>query len=313
MSSSSATMPAPAPAQVSAPISTFQAFYWSVRRELWENRFVYIGPIALGVLFLAGFLISAFKLPGRMRGIGAISPNHLHDAVNLPYDFAAGLMMLATILISIFYCVDALHSERRDRSILFWKSLPVSDTTAVLAKATIPLIVEPLLTFVIAVAMQLMMLVISSVALAVSGISPASLWTHVPMLTMSGLLLYHLLAAHTLWPAPVYCWLLLVSGWARRAVFLWAVLPLIAIAGIEGLIFRTMHFAKLVGTRVIGGASNTEMASPGVFPTNPMVHITPGRYLLTPQLWIGLIIAAAFLFAAIRLRHSRGPVYPEQA
>src|SRR6185312_9302365 len=67
----------------------------------------------------------------------------------MPFEMAAGVLMLTIILISVFYCLDALHSERRDRSILFWKSLPVSDVTTVLAKASIPLIVLPLLAFVI--------------------------------------------------------------------------------------------------------------------------------------------------------------------
>ena len=74
--------------------------------------------------------------------------------------------MLTGIVVSVFYCLDALHGERRDRSILFWKSLPVSDLTTVLAKASIPLVILPLLTFAITVAMQWIMLLISSVSAA---------------------------------------------------------------------------------------------------------------------------------------------------
>ena len=58
----------------------------------------------------------------------------------------------------MFYCLDALYGERRDRSILFWKSLPVSDLTTVLSKASIPIVVLPLLTFAVTVATQLIML-----------------------------------------------------------------------------------------------------------------------------------------------------------
>ena len=77
----------------------------------------------------------------------------------------------------MFYCLDALHGERRDRSILFWKSLPVSDLTTVLSKASIPLVVLPLLTFAITVATQWLMLLLSSAVLLVSGQSVATLWT----------------------------------------------------------------------------------------------------------------------------------------
>ena len=81
-------------------------------------------------------------------------------------------------------------------------------------------------------------------------------------LQMSLLLLYHLLTAHALWPAPIYCWLLLVSGWARRATFLWAALPLVAIGGVEKIAFHTSHFAALVGSRLIGDAPTVALTSP---------------------------------------------------
>jgi ABC-2 type transport system permease protein len=64
------------------------------------------------------------------------------------------------------------------------------------------------------------------------------------------LTVYHTFTAHALWPLPIYCWLLLVSGWARRATFLWAVLPLVAIGGGELIVFRTWHFAGLVGVAI---------------------------------------------------------------
>jgi ABC-2 type transport system permease protein len=209
---------------------------------------------------------------------------------------------------SVFYCADALHGERRDRSILFWKSLPVSDLTVVLSKASIPLLILPVLVSAITAVMQFLMLLLSSIVLMGTGGSVATLWAHVPILQMSTLMLYHVLTAHALWPAPVYCWLLLVSGWARRATFLWAVLPIIAIGGLEKIAFNTSHFAAMVGRRFIGGTTSIASASPDVFPTNPMTHITPAAFLATPGLWVGLLVAAAFIAAAIRLRRYQGPI-----
>jgi ABC-2 type transport system permease protein len=125
---------------------------------------------------------------------------------------------------------------------------------------------------------------------------------------MSLLMLYHILTAHALWPAPVYCWLLLVSGWARRAPFLWASLPLVAIAGVEKIAFHTQHFATLVGDRLIGSSAPTGYLPADIFPTDPMTHIMPGSFLSSPGLWIGLALAAAFLAAAMRLRRYQGPI-----
>jgi ABC-2 type transport system permease protein len=285
-----------------APIPATRVLYWSVRRELWENRSVYLAPLAVAAVALFGFSLSS------IAGIWE-KPLRLNPAQpQAPYDIAAGLMMLTGIVVSVFYCLDALHGERRDRGILFWKSLPVSDLTTVGSKAIIPLVILPLLTFAITVAMQWLMLLLSSAVLLVSGLSVTALWTNLSFLRMSLLLLYHVLTAHALWPAPIYCWLLLVSGWPRRATFLWAALPLVAIAGVEQIAFHSWHFAALVGSRLIGAAPTVAMTSPDMFPTDPMTHITPAQFLINPGLWIGLAIAMAFLAAAVRLRRYREPI-----
>src|SRR5206468_6492294 len=129
----------------------------------------------------------------------ALDPAKQHELIGQPYSFVALLIMGTTFIVAVFYCLDALHGERRDRGILFWKSLPVSDLTTVLAKASIPLVILPLLTFAITVAMQWLMLLVSSAVLLVSGQSVTMLWTKLSFLRMSLLLLYHVFTAHTLW------------------------------------------------------------------------------------------------------------------
>ena len=285
-----------------AAMSVTRPLFWSIRRELWENRSIYIAPLAV-----AGAALFAFTLSS-IAGIWE-RPLRLNPAsLQTPFDMAAGLMMITGIVVSVFYCIDALHGERRDRSILFWKSLPVSDFTIVLAKASIPLVILPLLTVAITVALQWLMLLLSSVVVLASGSSVAPLWTNVSFFRMSWLLLYHVLTAHALWPAPIYCWLLLVSGWPRRAAFLWAALPLLAIAGVEQIVFHTWHFAALVGSRLIGAAPMAASTSPEMFPTDPMTHLAIGSFLSSPGLWIGLVVAAVFLAAAVRLRRYQGPI-----
>lgn len=291
-----------------AVMSLTRPMYWSVRRELSENRSIYLAPLAAAATAMFGFLVSLMGLPHRTGGLATLNPAHQHEWITQPYDITAGVMMATMILVTVFYCADALYGERRDRSILFWKSLPVSDRTTVLAKASIPFVVLPLITFAITVAMQIIMLLLHSAVLLASGRNVATLWTQLSVIQMWLLLLYHLLTAHTLWPAPVYCWLLLVSGWARRAILLWAILPIVVIAGVEKLVFQTSHFAALVGRRFIGDTPSVAFSPPGTFPMDPMTHITPGRFLSTPGLWIGLAVAAAFLAAAIRLRRHQGPI-----
>src|SRR6202140_5345961 len=126
--------------------SETRPMYWSVRRELWENRSIYIAPLVVAAVVLLGFLISTIHLQDKMRAALALDPMKQHELIERPYNFAALLLMGTTFVVAVFYCLDALHGERRDRSILFWKSLPVSDVTTVLAKASIPLVILPLFT-----------------------------------------------------------------------------------------------------------------------------------------------------------------------
>ncbi|MDQ6699774.1 MAG: ABC transporter permease [Acidobacteriota bacterium] len=228
------------PLEVTPPrvIPATRRMYWSLRRELWESRSIYIAPLTVAALILFGFSIGAIRLPDKMRAAMALNPAQQREVMEQPYSFAALLIMATTFVVGVFYCLDALHGERRDRSILFWKSLPVSDLTTVLSKASIPLVVLPLLTFSITAFTQWLMLLLSTAVLLVSGLSAATLWTHFSLFQMWLMLLYHLLAIHALWHAPIYGWLLLVSSWARRAVFLWAALPLLAIGVVEKIAFN---------------------------------------------------------------------------
>jgi ABC-2 type transport system permease protein len=280
-------------------------FYWSVRRELWENRSVYLAPIGMAAVFLFGFLISSFRLPGRSRSAAAISPEKLREVLVQPYDFAALLIMFVAFVVGLFYCLEALQGERRDRSIWFWKSLPVSDRIAVLAKASIAFLVLPLLTCAIVLVTELIMLAWSSLVLLGSGVSIAPLWTEVALPRRSGLLLYHMITVHMLWYAPIYAWLLLASAWARRLAFLWATLPLVAIGVIEKVAFNTAHFPALIQTRFF---SDPGVMVPGdAMPMDPSAHIMAAEFLSNPGLWVGLAVTALFLAAAMRLRRYRGP------
>ena len=283
-----------------------QLLYWSVRRELWENRSIYLAPLAASAVFLFGFLIGAFRLPSKMRAALALDPEAQRHAIAMPYDFAAGLMMATAMIVGVFYCLDALHGERRDRSILFWKSLPVSDVTTVLSKASIPLVILPLLTIVITVTTQFIMLLLGSAILLGNGMSVATYWTQLSLFQISLGLTYHLVTVHVLGHAPFYGWMLLVSAWARRAAFLWAFLPLLAIGFVEKIAFNTSYFAAMLGHQLSGGEEAVPM--PGRMPIDPGMQFTPAHFLVSPSLWIGLAVTAAFLFAAIRLRRNREPI-----
>jgi ABC-2 type transport system permease protein len=295
-----------------AALSETRPMYWSVRRELWENRSLYVAPLAVAAVYLFGFLISLIGLPHSMRELPALDLAHQRVELAMPYSHAAILLTLTAFLVGVFYSLDALHGERRDRSILFWKSLPVSDLTTVLSKASIPLVVLPLFLFALTVIVQLIMLLLSTTALLVSGVGAVTLWTHLPLFQMEWVLLYGLTVI-ALWHAPIYAWLLLVSGWARRATFLWALLPPLAIGVFEKIAFHTSYFGSLLQDRLFGFAPGAfDLKDKAGVPVDPhfipLSQLAPQRFLSSPGLWVGLIIAAALLAAAVRLRRYREPI-----
>jgi ABC-2 type transport system permease protein len=300
----------PESAGVSAPgysRSSTQPLYWSVRRELWENRSIYVAPLIVAVVVLFGFLVSTVGMPHRRQAVLSLDPAHQRAMIGMPYDVAAMMLIFTAFIVGVFYCLDALHSERRDRSILFWKSLPVSDFTTVLSKASIPFVVLPVIIFAVIVLVQFLMLLWSSAILLPSGLA-ATTWTRFNLFQQSVILLYSLIVI-ALWHAPIYGWALLISGWARRATFLWAVLPLLAIGVLEKFAFDTSHFASMLKDRVFGAADTAFAFQPhrGVA-IDSLVQLTPGRYLTTPGLWIGLAFAAAFVAIAVRQRRYQGPI-----
>jgi ABC-2 type transport system permease protein len=283
--------------------------YWSIRRELWENRSVYLAPLAVAALVLFAMSIhGTIRLPQRVRAAAASDGGGPRIKAVTPYAVAPAPIMFTTILVGMFYCLDALYGERRDRSILFWKSLPVSDRTAVLAKAAVPFVILPAIGFVLSVATMSVLMALGSVVLVVNGLRPTALWAEVGVVSEPLIMLYGL-AVHVLWHAPIYAWLLLISAWARRTPFLWAVLPPLAVVAAEHVAFRTAYFGAFLHYRLGGAMREAFILKGGKMENiNRLSQLDALGFLATPGLWIGLIAAALFLAAAVRMRRNREPI-----
>ena len=342
-----------------AALSPTRPFYWSVRRELWENRSLWIAPLVVAAVVLFGFTVSLFTAPTlttvhrtssftsdvagpaapaaptavttvqqttnatvavtidptqSARTGATMTPAQRAALAVLPYDFAAVALIVTLFIVAVFYCLGALHNERRDRSILFWKSLPVPDLTTVLAKAAVPVLILPPVVFVIAIVTQLIMLAMNAAALVAHGKSVGVLWANLPLGSLSLVLVYGLVTL-TLWWAPIYAWLLLVSGWAKRAPFLWAVLPPLLLALAEKIAFNTGHVASQISYRLLGSLqeafvipSKAALKAAGGFPNGGVPQLDPVNFLRTPGLWIGLAVAVALVAAAVWSRRYREPI-----
>lgn len=277
--------------------------YWSVRRELWENRSLYLAPLVGACIVLAGFVVALFRLPATLHS-GA--PNsQVQQAIETPYVAAAIILMGIDIVVAIFYSLDALYGERRDRSILFWKSMPVSDSTTVLSKAIIPILILPLVTFAVTVATQAVMLLGSAAVLAANGLSVSLFSDDLSLLAISRINFGHLVGFHGIWWAPLYAWLLLASAWATRLPFLWAALPPAAIVVIERVAFNTGHVSGLLQNYFFGSSEQTPTSGMHAM-TMEMMTVPVSDFFLSPRLWVGLVVSAVLLVGAVRLRRSQG-------
>ena len=288
---------------VSGTPSKVRPFYWSVRRELWENRSVYVAPLVIAAVALAGVMLSTIGLPHALRAIEAGDAKRALQLAG-PYSFVAFAVMATEFFVAVFYSLAALHSERRDRSILFWKSLPVSDLTTVLSKAAIPIAVVPFITVVVIIAAQILILVWMTLITLLNGLDPNLLWSHLGLAQMWVALPYGLFV-DALWTAPVYAWFILVSGWAKRMPILWAMVPFVVPAMFETGAFGTAYIGRFLGRRIFGGLSEAYGGNAGL---GGVLHLSPARTFSQPDIWLGLVFAAALLAAAVWLRRRSQPI-----
>ena len=287
------------------PASTVHPFAWSVRREIWEHRSVYIAPLIAAGLVLFGFLIRILHLKQTMMLLSQLKPEQQHGALAIPFAVAAVAICITGSIVAFFYCLGALYNERRDRSILFWKSLPVSNATAVLSKAAIPFVVLPVIMFAIIIAMHLIMLGVGSLALAATGQNAGLLWNAWPFFRMAVVLVYALVVM-SLWYAPIYGWVLFVSSWARSMAILWAVLPPLGLCLAEKIALDTSYLWSLLGYRLHGFVHEAIHVDPHTKDIpDPLSVLTPVHFLSAPGLWAGLAVGAALIAGAIWLRRSR--------
>lgn len=299
-------------AEATTPARPVRPFLWSLRRELWENRAVYLAPLVVALLMVASLLFGLRGLPKAVVTAAQAAPKD--PAVKMarlflamPFDGGAAAVIVASVIVAVFYALASLNGERRDRSILFWKSLPVSDRTAVAAKATVALVIQPVVAVVLIVAAHLVMLAAAAAVLSANGVSPALLWDRLHPVTMWLMLPYGLFF-NVLWWAPVVGWLMLVSAWAKRATFLWAVAPPLGLSLFEALALHTTHVWKFLNYRLDDGLRIFSVGGRGGAPIEDLSQVDPMPILTNPDLWLGLVFAAACFVACVQLRRRHDPI-----
>ncbi len=280
-----------------------------IRREFWEHRVLWIAPLSLAVLYI----ITCF-IPGALH-IGS-SGSLPGDATERAVVISLGIQLVFTffliVLMSVvvfFYLADCLYAERKDRSILFWKSLPVSDSITVLSKLLVALIVMPLAIWALALASNLIAFGILHLRFHDSRIVQTFIqWDTGSWLRLNAYLLMDVLVI-ALWYAPVAAYQLLISVWARSSVLVWTLLPPLALMLGERFLMGSWHVRDFLfyrlATGILQGSNRAFDSSPhdGIAAMIDRSNLLP--VLGNVNLWIGVGVAAVLVFAAIRIRRYR--------
>ncbi|WP_028103715.1 hypothetical protein [Pseudoduganella violaceinigra] len=313
---------------------------WLIQREYWENKgMLFWAPAIVGALmvsFTAVMLIIGNNMQARLHGdslshFNDMTMAHRHDMANA---YGAAFPMMGTPLyimmafLIFFYCLGALYDDRRDRSILFWKSLPVSDTNTVLSKAVTALLGVPLIIAAIAFVVSLSITLMVALALTFHGVNVFGDLMSSTNFWLSPFRMLSLVPVYMLWALPTVGWLLLVSSWARSKVFLWAVgTPLMSGAllawanhafsmGINIEWFFQQVVMRLLGSVLPGSwfifnesARRAMEHTPGM-ENDPALQIAQffGQAygsLSSPTLWVGAVAGVAMIGGAIWLRRWR--------
>ena len=287
-----------------------QYYSWLVRREFWENRAIWMVPAVIGVALTLAALF------GKVDIAALTSPDQLHTVGGMVLFAFGGTFFAVMNLYATWYLLDCLYSDRKDRSILFWKSLPISDTATVLAKLFTGLIAIPLVYFIAAdVSTLLIAFIVSVRARSTFG---NVLWHPDLWLQLQALWLY-LIVTTAIWYLPFTGYLIAISAWAKRAVMLWSVVPPLALYLLERWFFGTHRVGSVLADRTFDyltlafheSSDRTAWVTTVIdneslrTPESVWRLLNPVEFFSSPATWVGVLVGIGFIIVAIQLRLRR--------
>jgi ABC-2 type transport system permease protein len=303
-----------------------------IRREYWENKGAFrTTPLVIGGIYIAFLLMSIFTTTHidsdlytfreAVRVMGE-QPDVLRGTIM--YQGMLGSSVLFTVVMSFvvfFYLLGALYDDRKDRSILFWKSLPASDTLTIASKLITAMVLAPLTFLVVMILTHIIMAIIGSLMVLSADANPWTLFLSVVNPFKAWAMIAASWFAQSIWALPVYGWLLLVSAFAPRVPLLFATLPPLVFAILQTWIEFLRTFT--LKNNIVGVIGNWLFNSPAILTAE--VHDGHGEIalgvpltenfdhavtlanildrLFSVQMLAGLVIAAVFLAGALWLRH----------
>jgi ABC-2 type transport system permease protein len=295
-----------------------------VRREIWEHRSIWVTPAAVALvvtlLTIASFVAASGF--GEAKDMAIILASNVSDTERKAalIAFLIGntiVFLIAMWFLMIFYSLDALNAERKDKSILFWRSLPITDAETVVSKLLTAVIVIPMVTFAAVAVSQLINLILMSIWISAEGGSPGLLiWGSLPLFD-TWLATFIVLLAIPAWTSPLIGWFLFVSAWTKRGPFLTAFLPIAVLPILEYVIFRSSMLGDAIVNRfsmktmplfdldVFRFFDDHEFRSAAEENISLLALLDPGKFVSSIDLWLGMVVCGLFMTAAIYVRRYR--------
>lgn len=275
-----------------------------MRREFWEHRGLWLVPTIVAALLALSALVSVtFDFHGnRVPTLGA---EQQRMVLNMSQMMFALIIYVAAAFVVGFYALDCLYAERKDRSILFWKSLPVSDGMTVLSKFLVAVVAVPLLVLVLAIASQMLAFLIWELRVATGNAPDVVRWDAVAWLR-GVTVIFLITVLSSLWYAPVIAASMLLSAWIKKNPLLWSVLGPVLLVVFEYIVFRTGYVSSVIRYR--SGALWKVLAPHNGHSVDNMRILSDLNWadaFTFPNLWLGVVAAAALLWAAARVRRYR--------
>lgn len=298
-----------------------------LKREYWEHKgAIFYAPAIMAIVFAVLMILGSFSvnevavshneefhfsehMPKLVDKFESLSEREQKQGVQVGLYGTMVIFGGVMLLISLFYCLGCLYDERKDRSILFWKSMPVSDTKTVLSKFATVCLLIPVSYFVVVSLFQVYLLIFSTVLAWFGGSSGMMIWASSNLFGVMFNDLMSLIMA-MLWLSPFWAWLIFASSWAKKVAFLWGALPILMLTIAEGWIFNTTNFIEMIAMRVANTFTiiNSNL---NAITHNEIFDIEVMRWyevFANSEFWIGLIVAAVFLGGAIYTRSIRNEV-----
>ncbi|GBR08169.1 ABC transporter permease [Gluconobacter frateurii] len=297
---------------------SLRQYVWSVKRELWGNRFLIFGPLVFVCLPLFLFCLQIYG--SHLKVLNGteeeIPPNFL---LRIIAELIFGVANVSALVVGCIYSLGTFYNERKDLTVLFWKSLPVSDRLSVVAKASVVLLIGPVLSLFLSVGAMIILgpIIAQAYGISVMDLARQASWGH---LTGDGVVY---IVLNTLWWFPVYALLFVVSASVRTVPVVWVFGSFAGLYIVEVIGLRRNHITSLVWDRFFNFPGTgfrdaqmkivaTQMDGFNVehTPTDKLIsgHLDFSALFASPALWWGVVLGVGCLALTVWLRRRGEPI-----